>query len=325
MSVLVVVISCGEPEEDFSFYEGDLGAASTNDAFVGHTDISYVTPVPKMDLALPKLDKSVPKLDQSLPKLDKGTKMDLALPKLDKSVPKLDQSLPKLDVPKLDKSIPKLDQFLPKLDTAPPKLDFWTCAGCVISKGVCVKAGTINPNNSCQWCDVTHPAGWSTKATGVSCDDKQNCTFSDICVNGACVGTSYGCPYPVGGCAMNSCTGKMVNGKGECNLKLVAINACLIDGACYNVGAKHPKSGCLQCSPSNDKYKWTVTGHASYYSVCGGMPGGSCYGGATCEFKYQGGPSGFCTCGCVPGMTPSPCGAGMTCKWNATTQSYFCL
>jgi hypothetical protein len=272
------------------------------------------------DGVIQNLDNFVPEPDVSLLKPDQET------------TPQQDQALPnKVDVgipPTPDKGVPpKLDKGTTPDTFVPPKTDKGVqCADCKIG-GICIAQGVANPSDACQWCNISQNRYvWSPKPNGTACDDKVDCSFNDVCTNGTCQGTAYGCSWPAGGCASNMCTGKTVGTppQGECKLNLVAINACLINGACYVKGDKHPDSGCVQCDPTQNKLAWTLTGKAG--AGCGGIAGG-CTGGGVCYFP-NGGTQGYCQCSCKLGMTPMPCttyNGGTTCKQSPTTNGYFCF
>lgn len=53
--------------------------------------------------------------------------------------------------------------------------------------GECVTHNSVDPTNSCRYCDATlNKAGWTNTAIGTSCDDGLWCTGTDTCNSGTC-------------------------------------------------------------------------------------------------------------------------------------------
>ncbi|NLH49608.1 MAG: PQQ-like beta-propeller repeat protein [Myxococcales bacterium] len=60
------------------------------------------------------------------------------------------------------------------------------CIGCYIN-GVCYSEGSINPVDSCQYCDPEQSVTeWSIEDNGTFCDDGSWCNGDDHCSNGTC-------------------------------------------------------------------------------------------------------------------------------------------
>lgn len=85
---------------------------------------------------------------------------------------------------------------------------------------------------------------------GEACDDGVACTYDDLCVSGACLGTSYSCA----GAA--ACMGNSCDGLGGCTAAATP-GTCEIDSGCYNEGDGHPENLCLTCRPEVDARGWT--------------------------------------------------------------------
>lgn len=92
-----------------------------------------------------------------------------------------------------------------------------TC-GCSIDEDdgngpTCYPHGTIDPNNTCQMCDVQLDSrGWSFRPP-VDCDDGDACTYGDSCSAGTCVGFSYTCSAKDAPCVEKA----VCNGRGTCD------------------------------------------------------------------------------------------------------------
>ena len=136
----------------------------------------------------------------------------------------------------------------------------------------CVSIGTKKPGDPCRACNPSIHDGGATgntkwmPVTGGACDDKSACTKDDACVNGTCKGTYYGNLCADGlGCTLDKC-----DGKGGCLGNELKKDYCLINGACYKDGAKHPSGGCYQCDVSQSQSTWTAITNSC-------LIGGKCY------------------------------------------------
>jgi HYDIN/CFA65/VesB family protein len=91
------------------------------------------------------------------------------------------------------------------------------CTGCTIN-GACVGAGSADPNNGCQSCNVAVRRDAYTP-NNAACDDGQFCTVGDVCQGGRCTGGgTRDCGNGMT-CVGNACqqVGGTVQEGGECN------------------------------------------------------------------------------------------------------------
>ena len=113
---------------------------------------------------------------------------------------------------------------------------------CLIN-GVCYNRGAVNPLNPCQECrdDMggQYKTQWYNDNTN-SCSDGSNCTHTDHCSSGTCVGTSYVCNDGL------ACTTDTCNGDGTCTYTLNS-GYCQINGGCYSRGTLNPSNPCQEC------------------------------------------------------------------------------
>lgn len=73
--------------------------------------------------------------------------------------------------------------------------------GYCLIKGSCVRAGSDNPENPCQWCSPGMADNdWSNKANGTWCDDNDPCTLFDHCAAGKCESGAPVTCAPAGEC-----------------------------------------------------------------------------------------------------------------------------
>ncbi len=97
----------------------------------------------------------------------------------------------------------------------------------------CFGGGNPNPSNACQICISTNKATDWSSTPGTACDDKNPCTFSDICTSaGICKGTSQpGCCQSDADCSNNGIACKV----GQCN---TAVGLCTLsdDPTCCTAG-----------------------------------------------------------------------------------------
>src|SRR5438132_754694 len=135
----------------------------------------------------------------------------------------------------------------------------------------CHDAGTCNPSTGV----CSNPA----KSNGTSCNDGNACTYSDVCTNGACGGTSYSCT-PNQCQASASCNGsggctysKKTNGT-SCNDG----NACTYSDVCTNGACGGTSYSCTpnQCQASAS---CTGSGGCTYSNKTNGT---SCNDGNAC-------------------------------------------
>ena len=130
----------------------------------------------------------------------------------------------------------------------------------------CLKDGDKNAADPCMACNSSKsPNKWSP-LNGGACDDSNTCTKSDYCQNGQCKGTYYGAQCSDG----LSCTTDLCDGKGGCLGNKLSSSFCLINGACYKDGAKHPGGSCFICDVKKSQSAWT-----SITNTC--LISGKCY------------------------------------------------
>ncbi|MFT5432184.1 MAG: hypothetical protein ACI9OJ_002882 [Myxococcota bacterium] len=121
---------------------------------------------------------------------------------------------------------------------------------CVINSQ-CVSAGTAQPGNPCMACQPTISKEVWTASSGLSCNDGDLCTKSDVCQSGVCKGQAFSCDDSL------SCTTDVCNGSGGCNYPLAA-GQCLISGVCYANNQSNPSNSCQRCS-SGTPTAWSNT------------------------------------------------------------------
>lgn len=80
--------------------------------------------------------------------------------------------------------------------------------GCLIA-GQCYALNQSNPQNGCQYCAESGKNFWQSKPTNTECDDKDPCTYSDVChSNGVCLGQAISCTSDAGPCGqIRTCQG----------------------------------------------------------------------------------------------------------------------
>ncbi len=203
--------------------------------------------------------------------------------------------------------------------------------GCVVTlkpghckiDDTCYVDGDTHPSNPCQACLAAISSDdWTASPPG-PCDDGQECTHTDRCSAGACVGTFYSC---LGGAS--SCVTQACDGDGGCDSQIDA-GTCLISETCYNDGDEHPENECKRCDAASSQTGWTAKSNGM---GCSG-PGctiNSCQGGV-CDSSYHP-PSGQCYIGgsCyAAGEQPwdNPChycDLGSPLTWNQQSDGTSC-
>ncbi len=123
-------------------------------------------------------------------------------------------------------------------------------AGWCVIDGACVAAGALQPGQECMSCQPeANPRDW-TPATGLACDDGQECTAMDLCLDGACTGVAYSCDDG------KACTDDQCTGTGGCQ-HAVQADTCLIEDTCWAGGVTDPANPCLDCDPTVSSMAWT--------------------------------------------------------------------
>ena len=170
---------------------------------------------------------------------------------------------------------------------------------CFVETGTkCYRQGEVDPANPCRVCDLGRSnSSWSPVNDGTACqyeanscrpngscvegqctpgealdngticDDGQECTSDDVCVDGACAGTPYTCESEF------SCEKGHCDGHGDCTWE-VKPAACLIDGKCWaSQMADHPTAPCLWCDNDNHPREWSPKPDDTPCDVDGGGAG----------------------------------------------------
>jgi hypothetical protein len=117
---------------------------------------------------------------------------------------------------------------------------------------ICVAANTPQPDNACGAClPSTSNQFWSAWREGLSCDDGSLCTVGDKCASGDCIGLAK-CDDAIA-CTIDTC-----DALGQCT-NTVEVNACSIDGLCYEFGQQKGQNQCERCVPPTSNTAWTIT------------------------------------------------------------------
>ena len=124
--------------------------------------------------------------------------------------------------------------------------------GACLIDGACVAKGEASPSESCLYCEPTQSAlAWSSRAEGDLCDDGDPCTSVDLCVAEVCTGTAdTDCDDGL------DCTADSCHATAGC-IHEVLPGRCLIQGACYTVGASPANNPCRVCFPDLSIGTWT--------------------------------------------------------------------
>ncbi len=149
--------------------------------------------------------------------------------------------------------------------------------GCVVDiidnwcriNSTCVLPDSVNPGNMCQTCNPTlNQEDWSP-LNGGFCNDSNDCTLDDVCVEGECLGSIYSCDDGI------SCTFDVCDGLGGCTHP-IAPGYCLVDNQCYMNDQQATGSPCLKCNPSVSQTQFTPR-----------QDGESCDDGVACTHTDQ--------------------------------------
>lgn len=157
---------------------------------------------------------------------------------------------------------------------------------CLIN-GACVAEDSRNPTNQCEVCDSAASAtGW-TLGTGLSCNDQDKCTTTDVCdAVGICAGAAKDCSAlgeicKTGQCdsANGNCVALNKPEQAACTDDGLACTAdvcvagacensvlpatCLIAGTCVAANATNGTNVCEKCAPATSKTTWSVNNGAS--------------------------------------------------------------
>ena len=114
----------------------------------------------------------------------------------------------------------------------------------------------INPPQDCNdnnVCSVDYYDGKECQHAIVNylgCNDNDNKTAYDVCMNGVCAGVPYNCDDSL------SCTEDTWNGNGTCGHALNS-GTCLIGGKCYADGGANTQNACQICAADTKPTAWS--------------------------------------------------------------------
>ncbi|KAH3766061.1 Fibronectin type III domain protein [Pelomyxa schiedti] len=119
---------------------------------------------------------------------------------------------------------------------------------CLIGN-LCYPDTVVNPKNFCQHCDVAlNWEAWSSR-DGTACDDGNQCTQKDTCINGACEGSPYDCNDYL------DCTTDLCLGEGTCSF-YVTDGYVVTSNKCFAYAQENPENSCQIASPNSETH-WT--------------------------------------------------------------------
>jgi hypothetical protein len=172
--------------------------------------------------------------------------------------------------------------------------------GCFI-EGVFYVQGQVNPNNFCEYCDVSNPTAWSPVLDNVECPDP--CFIDGEWVPGGTRNPDNECeccaPHlsetawspcdwlMCGESEEQHCCNSICCGADECcgdDLACTSVgcppDACTIDGVEYDDGEENPLNSCQYCSLATSATSWTPK---SSNTRCGPNGDQYCCNGQCCE------------------------------------------
>jgi hypothetical protein len=126
----------------------------------------------------------------------------------------------------------------------------WGCPSGATAR-VCLPAPPVAEkcdDQSGDWDCDSKPGCQDPDCNGKSCDDRDLCTFSDVCAGGSCTGTTLSCPSDV--CATRAC-----NGSSSCTVQLhdgtpcTDANACTSGDTCANTQCVGSQINCDDGNP----------------------------------------------------------------------------
>ncbi len=148
-------------------------------------------------------------------------------------------------------------------------------AACVI-EGACYADGESSPLGDCVVCDPARSSTeWSFALEGASCDDGEACTLDACDAAGSCASTARDCDDDL------DCTADSCDAAGECAHE-VALDTCVIDGACIATSTPRDGAPCEACRPAASTSAWSPVDEGQ---LCGApsCAGGLFTGAATCD------------------------------------------
>ncbi len=97
----------------------------------------------------------------------------------------------------------------------------------------------------------------SPAENGTTCDDGNECTNPDTCLDGVCVGASACTCESSADCDDGlACTNDICNG-GQCEFVPVA-GTCVIDNSCLTEGETKTDNPCMLCDPPRSALSWSI-------------------------------------------------------------------
>ncbi len=186
-------------------------------------------------------------------------------------------------------------------------------ASCFID-GECWPSGAGKPNEPCLRCRPNlSTTTWqpADPNANIACNDGLACTKNDRCNGAQCSGEAYTCDDGL------SCTDNVCVGDGTCNY-VTRNGTCLINGTCYNDGARESNATCSVCDADTIQTRWT---RAPAGTTCD--DGNICTSNDACSgdsFTCAGTPF---SCDDRLACTADACLANGTC--SNTLQAGFCL
>ena len=158
---------------------------------------------------------------------------------------------------------------------------------------------------------------------GKGCNDKDLCTYNDVCTDGVCAGTPVDCDDGA------PCTDDVCDG-GVCS-NPVADGSCLVDGICWTHGQSNPQNACERCLSDLDPGGWSPADGVA----CGSddpCSQGSCVSGecvetpVVCEQDDNSCTESVCVGGAceVQSLSGQPCDDGDPCTSGETCDKDAC-
>ena len=163
-------------------------------------------------------------------------------------------------------------------------------------------------------------------ANGTACQDGDQCTQNDVCIDGQCQGTPFTCDDGL------ECTFDRCNGKGGCNSELQAGLWCLIAGTCYADGSANPANGCEACVTPVSAVTWSASDGTPCDDGLECTAADECANGGCAGTKEACDDDNPCTTngckegqGCIHAAVQGPCEDGDLCTLGDTCTNQVCI
>jgi hypothetical protein len=193
--------------------------------------------------------------------------------------------------------------------------------GCLPADGCCTNGDCAGLVDQCAKgvCDQDSGRCRRVVRTGARCDAGDPCTTDDRCQSdGTCAGTPRDCGDGL------DCTDDGCDPAGGC-VHTVRPGTCLIGGACYADGDRHPDTPCRVCAAGQDQTAWSAAPQGTACDdanpctageACDGA--GHCAAGVpvACPACLVCNPATG-TCGADPGQNGHACDTGSLCERDA--------